>query len=215
MGNDTTPSSAGETPTGTSPQGETPNTQTGETPGSTTQETTQQELERLKASLKRANAEAKTHREKAEELDRLKAESEASKLTETERLQKQLAEREAVHDGLIESIVDYEVRLKAAELGVPAQNLKHVAKLIWDDLEFDQSTGMPTNVEPLLKDLLKELDLTGKRGASAGGATNPGRQAANNAGLSWGVITKMTPEQYAARQAEIQAWMRRSPPKGF
>src|SRR5260221_305390 len=134
---------------------------------------------------------------------------------EIERLKKQVSDAASVHDGLIEQLVDREVRLQAAELGVKPENLKYVAKLIWDDLEFDQESGMPTNVEPLLKDLLKELDLTGKRTASAGGATNPGRGSANTAQLSWDIITKMTPEQYAARQPEIQQWMKTAPMKRF
>lgn len=138
-----------------------------------------------------------------------------AQLPEIERLKKQVSDAEQAHTGLVEQLVDREVRLQAAELGVQPQHLKHVAKLIWDDLQFDEATGMPTNVEPLLKDLLKELDLTGKRSASAGGATNPSRGASSNAQLSWDSITKMTQEQYMARQAEIQAWMARNPPKAF
>src|SRR5579884_935248 len=75
---------------------------TSETLETTTEQTStedvQKELARLKDSLKRANAEAKQHREKAAELDRLKAESEAAKLSETERLQKQLAKLQADYE---------------------------------------------------------------------------------------------------------------------
>ena len=175
------------------------------------------ELERVKADLKKVHAESLGHRKKAEELDKLKAEIEASKLTETEKLQKQLTELQSAREADVERLIAGEIRQQAAEMGVRTEYLKRVATMLdWAELEYDESTGMPTNTEAVLKDLLKEMPfLTGKQAASAGGATNPGRQAANNTGLSWDVITKMTPEHYTARQAEIQAWMRRNPPKGF
>jgi|SRR5260221_7045160 len=166
------------------------------------------EANALRKREKEALAQLKVYQDKEQQ-------AQDAEKPEIERLKKQVSDAASVHDGLIEQLVDREVRLQAAELGVKPENLKYVAKLIWDDLEFDQESGMPTNVEPLLKDLLKELDLTGKRTASAGGATNPGRGSANTAQLSWDIITKMTPEQYAARQPEIQQWMKTAPMKRF
>src|ERR1700730_8286393 len=96
----------GETPNTDTSQGETPTTTaTGETPGATATlqsiEDAQKEIERLTAALKRANAEAKEHRVKASELDKLKAEAEAATLTETQKLQKQLAELQKAHESAI------------------------------------------------------------------------------------------------------------------
>src|SRR5689334_11381425 len=115
-----------ETPNGSTPPVETTTPGTGETPGTTTEtqssDDIQAEVKRLRDSLKRANAEAKQHREKATELDRIKAETEAAKLSETEKLQKQLAELQKTHDTVTrqsqERIINYEVRLQAATMGI-------------------------------------------------------------------------------------------------
>src|SRR5579885_2563924 len=64
----------------------------------TTIEDALKELEAARAALKRANGEAATHRHKAKELDDLKAKLEQDKLTETEKLQKQLAELQKQHE---------------------------------------------------------------------------------------------------------------------
>jgi len=166
------------------------------------------EANALRKREKEALAQLKVYQDKEQQ-------AQDAEKPEIERLKKQVSDAASVHDGLIEQLVDREVRLQAAELGVKPENLKYVAKLIWDDLEFDQESGMPTNVEPLLKDLLKELDLTGKRTASAGGATNPGRGAANNAQLSWEIITHMKQAEYEARRGEIQAFIARNPPPRY
>src|SRR5260221_1816651 len=166
------------------------------------------EANAMRKREKEALAQLKVYQDKEQQ-------AQDAQLPEIERLKKQVSDAESVHDGLIEQLVDREVRLQAAELGVKPENLKYVAKLIWDDLEFDQESGMPTNVEPLLKDLLKELDLTGKRTASAGGATNPGRGSANNAQLSWEIITHMKQAEYEARRGEIQAFIARNPPPRY
>src|SRR5258708_5455010 len=166
------------------------------------------EANALRKREKEALAQLKVYQDKEQQ-------AQDAEKPEIERLKKQVSDAASVHDGLIEQLVDREVRLQAAELGVKPENLKYVAKLIWDDLEFDQESGMPTNVEPLLKDLLKELDLTGKRTASAGGATNPGRGSANTAQLSWDVITHMKQAEYEARRPEIQAFIAKNPPPRY
>src|SRR5260221_202619 len=166
------------------------------------------EANALRKREKEALAQLKVYQDKEQQ-------AQDAEKPEIERLKKQVSDAASVHDGLIEQLVDREVRLQAAELGVKPENLKYVAKLIWDDLEFDQESGMPTNVEPLLKDLLKELDLTGKRTASAGGATNPGRGSANTAQLSWEIITHMKQAEYEARRGEIQAFIAKNPPPRY
>ena len=100
-----------------------------------------------------------------------------AQLPELERLKKQVSEAEGIHDGLVERLIDYEVRLQAAEMGIQPQYLKRVTQMLdFDEMEFDGDTGMPTNVETLLKALLKEMPfLTGRGQVSSGGATNPAR----------------------------------------
>lgn len=84
-----------ETPNGAAPTGETPTLATGETPGTTTEPSPaeiRKENERLSAALKRANAEAKEHRLKAEELDKIK-EARMREQGEYEQLAKKHEER--------------------------------------------------------------------------------------------------------------------------
>ena len=79
-------------------------------------------------------------------------------LSEQEKLQKKVAEQEAIHEGFVEKFVDYEVRLAAAEMGINPKYLSYVARAIdWDELEFDQESGLPTNIKAVLDKLLKEV----------------------------------------------------------
>lgn len=145
----------------------------------------QEQIKRLETALKKANADAKSHRLKADELDRLKAEQETATLNETQKLQKQLAKMQADHDTLSKSsqerIINYEVRLQAAQAGIVDPDA--AAKLLdWSQIEYDDH-GQPTNVEKLLKDLLKAKPyLVGKPVATGGGATNPPRSATDGTG---------------------------------
>src|SRR5258708_3622662 len=109
----------GETPEGTPPETGTP--ETGETSVTKSSrrrtivsvDDASEEIDRLETALKKANSESASHRHKANELDKLKAEIEASKLTETERWQKQATELQSKYDSdtsaLTERIVRYEV----------------------------------------------------------------------------------------------------------
>src|SRR6266487_1480131 len=123
MTNEANADPQGETQSGNGPQGETPTTQPGETPGSATTETTssddvQKELDRLKAALKRANSEAKEYRVKADELDGIKA----AKLSNEEKLQKQLATLQAEKEQgalqLQEERVSNAIQRQALQLGI-------------------------------------------------------------------------------------------------
>ncbi len=180
-----------------------------------------EDARKLRSEARAMRDRLKAAESSAKELADLKAKLEADKLTETERWQKQATDLQAKYDAdtsaLTEHLVELEVRVQAAEMGVKPQYLKRVAKMLdWEDLEFDEASGMPTNVEKVLTTLIKEMDfLTDKRASSAGGATNPSRASANTGQLSWDIITKMTPAQYEARRAEIQQWMQRNPPKRF
>lgn len=224
MGNTTATPPSGETPgDGIDLQGETPITKpNGETPGSTTEpsaEEVKQELERLKASLKRANAEAKEHRVKAEELDRLKAEAEAAKLSESEKTQKKLADLQAQYDATLrekqELATSAEIRVQAMQMGMDA---KAASKLLDQGAIERDEQGNPTNVQELLKELVKEYPfLLGKAAPpSSGGATNPPRSASTAPQeLSWEVITELqkNPEEYNRRNADgsVSRWLHQHP----
>lgn len=192
----------------TTPQG------TGETPATdNTTESSSDELKRLNDALKRANAEAKEYRIKAKELDQLKADAEASKLTETEKLQKKLADLQAQHDKAVqdrqESINSSAIQLQALQMGIDP---KLANKLIdRSELEHDDN-GQPTNVDDVLKQLIKEFDLKPKSVQTAGGATNPSRSASTAPQeLSWEVITELqkNPAEYNRRNADgsISKWL--------
>lgn len=178
------------------------------------------DIESLKAALKKANQEAASHRHAAKELETLKGQIEQEKLTEKERLEKQvaqlqqqMAERDLVRQ---DRMVSAELRAVAAQMGW--QHPELAIKLAdRTELEFDED-GSPSNVESVLSALVKKYpDLTsrstaGKSGAN--GATNPSRsQTSGNKELSWDVISKMTPDEYQNRRGEIMAFMQHHPPR--
>ena len=205
------PSEMDTTPTGETPASETATPEKQASPDATE---LAKELESLKAALKKANKESAGHRQKAKELDDLKAQIEAEKLSETEKLQKQLAKLQAERDEVTrqsqERTINYEVRLQAARLGI-ADPTDAVKLLDWSEIEYDDA-GTPTNVEDLLRQLVKAKPYlvanTRSAPTTSGGATNPSRsQTTAPEPLSWTVISKMTTQQYEARRPEIQQWL--------
>jgi hypothetical protein len=221
MGNETIPPATGEMPNGTETNttGEMPTTPgTGETPATTTTPSagdSASELEQLKAALKKANAESAAHRHKANELDKLKAEIEASKLSESEKLQKQLAalqaEKEQASLQVQELRIGSSIQLQAVQQGIdPTLAGKLIDR---SEIEYDD-TGNPKNVADLLKALVKQYPtLVSKPGVpQAGGATNPPRSSSSGSQpLSWDTLSKMNAAEYNARRAEIQQWMANNP----
>src|SRR5579875_3601136 len=110
------------------------------------------EIARLRAALKRTNAEAASHRMKAKELEEYKGKVENEQLTEKQRLEKQLSEIQNQHTELLrqhqERSVQYEVKLQAAQLGVKYP--EKVSRLLdWSEIEYDDS-GNPTNISKLV-----------------------------------------------------------------
>lgn len=241
MATDTTSTSSAETATEEiDPQTETVNTTTdttGETPASTEPTTTpptlealQAQIARLEAAQKRANQEAAKHRTRASELEKtnselskFKEQTEAEKLSEQERrdlaqknLEKQLADQQAKlseQERLTqERIINYEVRLQAASLGVKPTLLDKVTRLLdWSEIEYEDN-GSPKNVKELMAALIKEMPelvppATARATSTSGGATNPPSSQASKQAISWDVIAKLTPAQYDARRAEIQRFM--------
>ncbi len=214
--------SSDESATQTSDTSVTDTSATGETPETTKApasiDDALKEINDLKSALKKARTDSTKHWSRAKELEEFKSKLDAEKLTETERWQKQATDLQSRYDSdtsaLTERIVRYEVERQAQRLGIIDPDA--AAQLIdWDALEYDED-GTPRNADTLLKDLLKNKPyLAGKAAATAGGATNPGRGAANTAQLSWDVITHMKQAEYEARRPEIQAFIAKNPPPRY
>jgi hypothetical protein len=160
------------------------------------------------------------------ELKTFKEQTEASRLSDTEKqtlaqkkLEQQLAEHQSQNNELLrqlqETRINNEVFKQASKLNII--DIDAASKLIdASQIEYDDA-GNPTNIDALLKDLVKQRSwLVNKQPAqqtSAGGATNPSRsQSSAPQALSWDVISAMTREEYAARGQEIQRWILQNPP---
>src|SRR5260221_12799581 len=184
-------------------------------------------LEEAKKLRSEANATRKREKDALAQLKVYQDKEQQAKdaqLPEMERLQKQLTDAQAQlsekERANQERVIRYEVQLQAAALGVDPLYLDKIARLIDRNEINTDGQGMPTNVKELLDKLVKEmpalvLQQQATRPSTAGGATNPGRTTASTTGLSWEVITKITREQYNAREQEIMQWMKKNPPKRF
>ena len=133
------------------------------------------EEERFDAAyVRKLRAEAAEYRKRLRELERALKQHEEEKLSETERLrlrlaelEKELGEREV---RMREHTLRYETMLRARELGIvdpeAAYRLLDLA-----EVEYDE-TGRPTNLERLLRELVRKRPyLVG----STASATNPSR----------------------------------------
>ncbi len=224
MTNEANTDPQGETPNGTVPPGETPNAGTGETPGTTTTtplsiEELQKLLDEERAARKKANSEAAAHRHDANEYKKLKSELEASKLSETEKLQKQLAtlqaEKEQATLQAQELRVGSAIQLQALQQGIdPTLASKLIDR---SEIEYGDD-GTPANVADVLKALIKQYPtlVSKAQAATSGGATNPSRsQSTAPQELSWEAIIQLqkNPEEYNRRNADgsITRWLYQHP----
>lgn len=157
---------------------------------------------------KKLRAEANSLRKRLATLEDAAKEAEEAKLSETERLtrkasdlERQLAERDVAlkERTVLASTIDAASRLGFANPRLAHRLLDHAA------IEFE-ADGTPSNVEALLKDLLRaEPYLTSAHakpmgsidGGSRGGRTTLTREA----------IEKMSPAEISARSDEIDAWL--------
>lgn len=201
-----------ETPSETAPTPETGAQGTGETPATTTQpasiEDALKEIDDLKSALRKARSDSTKNWSKAKELDDLKAKLESEKLSESEKKDKQLAELQrslAEKDArLQEVIIRSTVQGQASKLGFtdPSDASRFLDP---SELEFDDN-GIPTNVEPLLKAVLKNKPyLAGstqapQRPQTAGGATAPAKSTTSGTQT----ITKEYVQQ--VQRGGPQAW---------
>src|SRR5258708_17206069 len=182
-------------------------------------------LEEAKKLRSEANATRKREKDALAQLKVYQDKEQQAKdaqLPEMERLQKQLTDTQAQlgekERANQERVIRYEVQLQAAALGVDPLYLDKIARLIDRNEIKTDDEGMPTNVKELLDKLVKEmpalvLQQQATRPSTAGGATNPARSSSSGQGaLSWEAITKMKPDEYAARRGEIQAFIAKNPP---
>lgn len=131
-------------------------------------------LEEAIEALKKERAEAARYRKRAQELDaREKAEADA-KLSETERLQQQLAEMQAARDAALAQsqarIIRSEVRTTASALGIKpelAQKLIDTSAILFND------DGDPTNIGELLNQAMTDYGLTPTAPTQAAAASQP------------------------------------------
>lgn len=136
----------------------------------------QQAEEKVDPIVSRLKAEAAEYRRKLRELEAKVKADEDAKLSETERLQRRLAELEREQAlwqrERQERTLKYETMLAASRLGIvdpeAAYRLLDLSKL-----EFDED-GQPKNLEQALRDLVKAKPyLAGQQTVTAGSPTNP------------------------------------------
>ncbi len=235
MGDETTTStSTSETRNEADPTTETVTQQNDATSGSTEPsiDDLKAQVQRMEAALSKANKDGKDHRlqsndlsAKLKELEAFKAKVDAEKMSDDEKRQ---LERQTLEKQLAELQKEREAATRQTQkLRVTNEVFKHGQRLniidldaadrLLDDsqIEYDDS-GNPSNIEALLKTLVKERTwLVSKQQAqTSGGATNPSRSQTASQPLSWEIISEMSmkdPAQYRARRAEIQQWMASNP----
>lgn len=175
-----------------------------------------EEYERMITELRK---EAAGHRLKLKKFEDEEAKRLEAQMTEQQKLEKRVADLQKAHDDALRTHQEYrinaEVRLQATQLGFA--NVEDATRLLdWTQIAYGDD-GTPENVQALLKDLLKTKPyLAGSKATpvTSGGATNPPRsQSSGPPALSWEVIGRMTAQEYAARQPEIQQFMRDNPPR--
>lgn len=199
------------TPTPQAGDGGAPPPQAGDTTPTTPQAgKSQEDYDKIIADLRRENAAARV---KAKELDDLKQKLENDKLSETERLTKQIADLQKAHDAAIAQTqtlkVAASVASQAARLGFadPDDAIRFL-----DASEIDANAS---NVESLLKDLLKSKPyLAGTQRASSGGATNPSRSQASSGNITDDYVNRLMAGEFgldaynkltSAQRDEVQA----------
>jgi hypothetical protein len=140
----------------------------------------------LRAALKAARKEAAQSRNAAKELADLKLQLENAKLSETEKLQKQLAEAQQARDTIThqaqERVMRAEVRAIARELGMKpelALRLIDLAAVTFDD------AGDPTNIAELLQQARTDFGLDTPPSTAPAPASPPAGQP--------GVVARVAP----------------------
>lgn len=181
------------------------------------------QYEAIIADLRKENGANRS--EKAELLkkvtafEKAQADVEAANLSDIDKANKRAAEAEALLNDRTrasqERIINYEIRLNAANLGIVDPEAA-VKLLDWSKLKYDDD-GIPTNAAELVQALVKDkpylIAPAGKPPVSSGGASNPSKSSTSMSAtaLNWDVISQMTEAEYTARRAEIATWIMRNP----
>jgi|YelNatPaOPRAMG01_1025707.scaffolds.fasta_scaffold03111_8 hypothetical protein len=140
--------------------------------------------ERAQATIRKLRGTEKLAKQYARELEQLRAQiqqHESEKLSETERLQRQVAELERraaqAERERQERTLRYETMLAAGRLGIVDPD---AAWRLIDPaaLEYDED-GSPTNVEAVLRDLIRKRPYLAGGSAGQIGATSPARADTN------------------------------------
>ena len=152
---------------------------------------------------RKLRSEAQSLRKRLKAFEDEEAKRTQAQMSETERLQQQLAEVQSAQEDYVAQIISNEVSLQAAQMNFRADRLDKVALLFdWDALEIDDN-GTPTNVKELLEKLGKEmpelLQGQGRSASTGGGSTNPSRSATTHVGE----ITPANVGQYMQRYNEL------------
>jgi hypothetical protein len=160
---------------------------------------------------KKLRQEANALRKRLKAFEDAEAKAAVDKLSEKERLEKQIADLQKAHDAAIKQAQDTrisaEIRLQAQSLGIAPD----LAEKLIDRAAILDDEGNPANVGDALKALAKTYPMLVSKSAPAaptgGGATNPSKsQSSTPPALSDEVIAKMSGEEYMARRAEIQKY---------
>lgn len=202
-----------ETPSGPPTSGQEPTAGAGQAPTSPASgqasETTHS-LAEVQAALQAARREAAASRKKLDALEQAQATADAAKLSDLEKAQKRAADLEAentrIRSEAQATVTNARIERHAAQLGAVDPEL--VTRLINpDEIERD-AAGIPTNLDALVKQVLKARPYlvaaaAGAAPAPQAGATNPATGRGVPA-LTLADVQKMSPAQINARWAEVQ-----------
>jgi hypothetical protein len=180
----------------------------------------------LQRELSKARAEAAKYRVESKAFAKAKADEEAAALTESQRLTRRVAELEKENELATKlaraKTLEAAVAKQAQLLGIIDPDAA-VKLLDTDDLELDDETGEPKNIEVALKALIKAKPyLAGKASPETPGSINGAAGAAAGpapkltaAELETAQAAGMTPERFAALKEvkSLDDWKKTLPAK--
>lgn len=207
---------ASDAATGQAPQannGGSPSTAPqGQAPEGHTATLTQADYERMLAEVRK---EAASQRVKLKAFEDAQAAAELAKLSDADKAAKRAEAAEAALSAARTRIGASELKLASQGAGIIDPDV--AVALLAGKVEYDAG-GEPTNVAEIVAQLKKDKphlfggagngasgQPAARQAATAGGATNPGRQA-GNAGLTQEMIQAMPMRERVARIDEIRAW---------
>lgn len=196
------PDTGGGNSTATDPQagdgGNAPQPQAGTTTSTEPQAGESQSETFSLEEAKKLRSEAANLRKRLKAFEEAEQQAKDAQKTEQQRIQDELAELRSHLDNRAAELLEARVH---AEIGKLASKFNFllspdlVAQLLnWSQIEVDEDTGKPTNVEKLLADLAKSApDIVRKQAApTSGGATNPPRsQTADSVEITQAYVNRL------------------------